>query len=80
MPRLRPITVRKSIAVIVTAILAAGSTLVHAEELEEITVTAQKREAGLQSTSVAISAFSGENIKKNRIFSASDLAASAASL
>jgi iron complex outermembrane receptor protein len=60
--------------------LAAGSTLVHAEQLEEITVTAQKREAGLQSTSVAISAFSGENIRKNRIFSASDLAAAAASL
>ncbi|MBT8444327.1 MAG: TonB-dependent receptor, partial [Gammaproteobacteria bacterium] len=62
------------------AALAAGATLASAQELEEITVTAQKRELGLQSTSVAISAFSGETLKQNRIFNVSDLAGMAASL
>ena len=58
----------------------AGPATTHAQALEEIVVTAQKRESGLQSTSVAISAISGENLKRNRIYDASDLAASTAAL
>ena len=42
--------------------------------LEEITVTAQRREENLQSTPVAITAYSGELIEKNRIFTMFDLA------
>ena len=48
--------------------------------LEEIVVTAQKREVGLQSAPIAISAFSGETLTKNRIYTVSDLAALVPSL
>ena len=42
--------------------------------LEEITVTVQRREENLQSTPVAITAYSGELVEKNRIFTMFDLA------
>lgn len=57
----------------------AGSTLlgVAAEAqqgLEEIVVTAQRRETALQTTPIAISAVSGEQLAQNKVFSAGDLA------
>ena len=57
-----------------------GFTVAEAQLLEEIVVTAQKREVGLQSAPVAISALTGEALAKSRIFSVDDLAASVASL
>lgn len=70
-----------SLAVTVFAGLAGAQLAqAQAQALEEIVVTAQKREVGLQSTSIAISAFSGEDLQRNRIFDVSDLAASTASL
>ena len=42
--------------------------------LEEITVTAQRRDTNLQSTPIAITAVTGEVLEKNRIFTVSDLA------
>ncbi len=57
-----------------------GLTVAQAQVLEEIVVTAQKREVGLQSAPVAISALTGEALAKRRIFSVDDLAASVASL
>ena len=57
-----------------------GFTVAQAQVLEEIVVTAQKREVGLQSAPVAISALTGEALAKRRIFSVDDLAASVASL
>jgi iron complex outermembrane receptor protein len=42
--------------------------------LEEITVTAQRREENLQTTPVAITAYSGESLEVNRIFTMYDLA------
>ena len=62
-------------AVLGSALWALGMTLGHAQmELEEVVVTAQKRELGLQSTPVAITAYTSENIKRNRIFTVDDLA------
>ena len=48
----------------------------QAQTLEEVTVTAQRRETDLQTTPVAISAYSGEALVENKIFTVSDLAAS----
>ena len=42
--------------------------------LEEITVTAQRRETNLQTTPVAITAYTGDMIENNRIFTMFDLA------
>lgn len=44
------------------------------QALEEIVVTAQKREVGLQDAPLSISAFSGETLEKGRILDAGDLA------
>ncbi len=65
---------------IIVAAAIVGATSAHAQVLEEIVVTAQKREAGLQTTSVAISAFSSESLKRNRIYTVGDLAATAATI
>ena len=48
--------------------------------LETIVVTAQRREASVQDTSAAISAFSGESLAENRVLSFEDLAGQATSL
>ena len=42
--------------------------------LEEIIVTAQRRETSLQKTPVAISAYTGESLSESKIFSVTDLA------
>jgi iron complex outermembrane receptor protein len=44
--------------------------------LEEVTVTAQRRETDLQTTPVAITAYTGEALAENKIYTAADLAAS----
>ena len=49
-------------------------------QLDEIIVTSQRREQGVQDTSAAISAFSGANLEEERILSFEDLASSATSL
>jgi len=43
-------------------------------ELEEIIVTAQRRDENLQTTPIAISAYTGKTIEENRIFNMYDLA------
>ena len=55
-----------------TLMFAAG--VAQSQQLEEIVVTAQKREIGLQSAPVAVTAFTGKSLERNRIFSISDLA------
>lgn len=60
-------------------LLAAMPGAVHAQEedigaLEEVIVTAQRREENLQTTPVAITAVSSQTIEKNRIFDMFDLA------
>lgn len=80
MNRLRRSVLRGSFAGIAVTALSLGAAPAGAQVLEEIVVTAQKRELGLQSTSVAISAFSGEDLERNRILTVEDLAATAASI
>ncbi len=49
---------------------------VYGQALEEILVTAQKREVGLQDAPLSISAFSGESLERGGILNAEDLARS----
>lgn len=49
-------------------------------EIEDIIVTAQRRDTNLQDTAVAISAFSGETLEAERVLSFEDLAGRATSL
>src|SRR5512138_3430207 len=57
-----------------TAAFAAAVPPLFAQTLETITVTAQRRETDLQTTPVAISAYGGETLKEDKIFTVSDLA------
>ena len=57
---------------VVAAMLASASHGVSL--LEEVVVTAQKREQNAQDISIAISAFTGEQLQSLGIFSAEDLA------
>ena len=47
---------------------------ISAPTLEEVVVTAQKREQNLQDVPIAVSAFSGATLEKTQIFDVSDLA------
>lgn len=58
----------------------AADTNASSGQLDEIIVTSQRREQGVQDTSAAISAFSGANLEEERILSFEDLASSATSL
>jgi iron complex outermembrane receptor protein len=71
---------RNIVSTVVAAAACSVTSLTHAQSLEEIVVTAQRRETSLQSTPVAITAYGGDSLAENKIFSASDLAASAPSL
>jgi iron complex outermembrane recepter protein len=55
--------------------MTTANTAWSQDALEEITVTASKRESSLQDTPVAISAMTGEQLEQNNVRSASDLAA-----
>lgn len=70
---------RKLVACAAASILSVAAALpVVAQEaagrLEEIIVTAQRRETALQTTPIAISAYSGESLAKDKVFTISDLA------
>ncbi len=66
------------IAYAVTAVLSAAAAMpVQAqtsEGLEEVVVTAQRRETSLQTTAVAITAYTGETLAEDKIFTVGDLA------
>jgi iron complex outermembrane recepter protein len=60
-----------------TAAFAASAPPLYAQTtpvLETVTVTAQRRETDLQTTPVAISAYGGEQLVENKIFTVNDLA------
>ncbi|MCG8442966.1 MAG: TonB-dependent receptor, partial [Caulobacterales bacterium] len=77
-----------SIAALAAALASAPGLAQEADEavedervqLDQIVVTTQRRETGLQDTSAAVAAFTGENIEEAAIFSYEDLASSVASL
>lgn len=62
-----------STAILSTVLIASGTNIVHAADsadnyvIEEVTVTARKREESLQDTPIAISAFSGESLEQRGI-------------
>ena len=60
-----------SLLVVVTGAWAPPA--LHAAELEEIVVTAQKREQSLQKVPLAVSAFSGDFLENGQLFSTDDL-------
>ena len=66
--------------IVAAGVLAATSVTRVADaqgmELEEIVVTAQRRETSLQTTPIAITAYSGETLAENKLFTVGDLAAS----
>jgi len=55
--------------------LSAAAPAVAQEGLEEIVVTAQRRETSLQTTPVAITAYTGEALAESKVFTVNDLAA-----
>ncbi|MFA0812129.1 TonB-dependent receptor [Microbulbifer epialgicus] len=55
------------------AFITAVSSNVYAAEIEEVVVTAQKRAENLQEVPIAISAFTGENIKESGVKNLTDL-------
>ncbi|MEY2919354.1 MAG: hypothetical protein RL261_659, partial [Pseudomonadota bacterium] len=66
------------IAYAVAAILSAASAMparaATSEGLEEVVVTAQRRETSLQTTAIAITAITGEKLAEDKIFTVGDLA------
>lgn len=77
-----------ALAIVLAAACAGGA---HAQDdgeraegggpaLDVIQITAQRREASVQDSSVAVSAITGENLEDDRIFSFEDLADSVTSL
>lgn len=76
----RPLLLRKTLA---TAVACASATLPFmsfAQELEEITVTAERRELRLQDTPISIMAYSGEKLEALGIDDMFELAANAPNL
>ena len=67
-------------AAIIVSLMTLPVGTLQAQVLEEIVVTAQVREVGLQTAPVAVTAFTGQQLERNRIFSISDLAGSSPSL
>ena len=70
----RSLLVTRAVAAVL-AMAAAAPAFAVETGLEEIVVTAQRRETSLQETPVAISAFTGENLADEKVFTAADLAA-----
>ena len=64
----------KKVAVPAGGMVAVDSTLVLGGLSEEIVVTAQRRETKLQTTPLAISAFAGDTLAENKVFTVTDLA------
>ena len=56
-----------TVAAAVAAALAGGPALAQEQTLEEIVVTAQKREQNVQDVPIAISAFSGDMLQSKSI-------------
>ncbi|MDX2142087.1 MAG: TonB-dependent receptor [Rhodospirillaceae bacterium] len=57
-----------------TALAMTSIDMAQAQVLEEIIVTAQRRETSLQTTPIAITAYDGDALAANKIFSVGDLA------
>ncbi|MCP5092255.1 MAG: TonB-dependent receptor [Gammaproteobacteria bacterium] len=65
---------RKLIALASAATLTLSGAAVHAQALEEITVTAQKREQGINDVGITVNAFTGAQLKDFGFSTAEDMA------
>jgi iron complex outermembrane recepter protein len=70
----RPTCVRPSSLLLGCLALVAATPAGYAQTLEVVIVTAQRRETALQTTPIAISAYTGESLAEDKVFTASDLA------
>ena len=61
-------------AAIASALPAAGFAPGARAQLEEVFVTAQRRELGLQDSALSIAAFSGQTLEQAQVFNTGDLA------
>ncbi len=59
---------------VAAAVPLAGSPSQAQAQLEEVVVTAQRREVGLQDSALSITAFSGRTLEEAQVFSTGDLA------
>ena len=62
------------VAVATVLPVSAVSTGAVAQSLDEVVVTAQRREVGLQDSALSVSAFSGQTLEEAQVFSTGDLA------
>lgn len=60
--------------VLVPIATLAPSQQASAQALEEVIVSAQRREVGLQDSALSVSAFSGQDLEEAQVFNAGDLA------
>lgn len=58
----------------VSLAVAAATPAGYAQTLEVVIVTAQRRETALQTTPIAVSAYTGESLAEDKVFTATDLA------
>jgi len=71
---------KRSSYITILTLLSFGSTSIYAQELEEIIVTAQKREQNLQDVPLAISAYTKDFLNENSIKDVYDLQVSSPGL
>ena len=73
---MRPRAIRTAACAVVAAVFAivSGSVLAEGRQIEEVVVTAEKREASVQDTSISITAFQGEFLQDFGIRNQEDLA------
>lgn len=62
------------------ALAQTGEAADEAPQLDTVVVTSQRRETGVQDTSAAVTALSGESLEKDRVLSFEDVASRATSL
>ena len=67
MHRLRPGPNPKVLSVVITGTLSLGSAVAHSQELQEVTVTAQRREQNIQNVPIAITAFTADTIRERNL-------------
>ncbi|HAN29467.1 MAG TPA: TonB-dependent receptor, partial [Haliea salexigens] len=67
---------RKPITLLVAAYLSAGSASLMAQGLEEVVVTAQKREQTLQDAPISIAAFNADQLEQKGVNTIDDLGTS----
>ena len=62
------------IKLVVSLLLALGTSSLYAAALEEVVVTAQKRAQGVNDIGITVNAFSGQELKSLGVYSSEDLA------